>query len=270
MLSRDRSLLLALLAALAALVAGLVVTVQAPPASSGAAVSLVAPATATPQGKITVKVRVAKGIRGTVVIQARRGSRWVKVASRRLPNDGWVSIGIGAPASAGGLQLRAKVGKRTSKPVRVTVKAAPKPTPSESPLPEIPGPTTPSDEDPRCQAQFGSPKRVLESEHRIRPLGFPQTQPWAVLCRLVKVSETQEYGCYATDPGTKIFDVFWYYDHAIVAPGAADYSPIAGGKEILHGVVGDASFYIQQDVFDQFYIVWARGGEYDDEAVIAC
>lgn len=271
MTSRDRSLVIALLAALAALVAGMVVIAQAP-ASSRAAVTITGPTTVAPGGKVTVQVRVSKGIRGKAVVQTRRGARWVTVASRRVPTSGRISIPVAAPTSAGGLQLRAKVGTRTSKPLKITVRIKPKPSPSpsETPLPDPPGGPAPTDEDPRCQAQFGNPKRVLEKEHRIRPLGWPQTQPWAVLCRLVKVSDVEEYGCYATDPGTKMFDVFWYYDHAIVAPGVADYLPIGGGQEILTGVVGDSSFYMQQEKFDQFYIVWARDGDYDDEADIVC
>jgi len=264
--SRDRSLLAVLVAALVALGSTLVVVAQAP-ASSRAAVTIIAPATAAPKGKITVQVRVARGIRGKAVVQTRRGGRWVDLASRRVPSAGLVSIGIAAPGAAGGFQLRAKVGSRTSKPLTVRVK--PKPKPSESPLPSPPGPTTPSDEDPRCLAQFGNAKRVLEIEHKVRPLGFPQTQPWAVLCKLVQVSADEEYGCYATDPGTKIFDVNWYYDHAIVEPGVADYAPTAEG-EILTGVVGDASFYVEQVKFDQYYVVWARDGRYDDDATIAC
>jgi hypothetical protein len=266
--SRDRSLLAILLTALVALVLAVVVVGQAP-ASSRAAVTIAGPATATPKGKVTVQVRVAKGIRGKVVVQARRGARWVDLAKRRLPSDGQLSIGIAAPASGGGFQLRAKVGSRTSKPLTITVKPKAKPTPSESPLPELPAPTTPSDEDARCKAQFGYGKRVLESEHKVRPLGWPQTQPWAVLCRLVKVSENEEYGCYATDPGTKIYDVLWYYDHAIVEPGVADYAPVPG-ELILTGVVGDSSFWIEQDAFDQFKIVWARDGEYEEDASLAC
>lgn len=142
------------------------------------------------------------------------------------------------------------------------------PSASETPLRERPVPSPDdSDTDPRCAAQYGDPHRVLEKEHRVRPVGFPRTPPTAVLCRLEHVSADEEVGYYATDPGTKIFDVFWYYDHAITA-GVADYAPLGGGQQILTGVVGDASFYIEQDVFDRYYVVWARDGNYDDDHVI--
>lgn len=143
------------------------------------------------------------------------------------------------------------------------------PSASETPLRELPSTVADdADTDPRCQAQYGDEHRVLEREHKVRPDGFPRTPPTAVLCRLAHVSADEEVGYYATDPGTKIFDIFWYHDHEISA-GVADYAPIGGGQQILTGVVGDASFYVEQDAFDRYYIVWARDGNYDDDYVIS-
>src|SRR5690606_38550873 len=47
-----------------------------------------------------------------------------------------------------------------------------------------PGTPVDADIDPRCEAGYGDPRRVLESEHEVRPLGWPQTPPFAVLCVL--------------------------------------------------------------------------------------
>lgn len=277
MTTRSRAVPVVLAGALAALLVLAVLTADrglSRPAGARAAgaVVLSGPSTVEPGARLTLRVRVAaKAARGKVALQVRRGTAWRTWRTRALPEDGRLTWSLGAPGGAGTLRLRARVGPRTSRVLTVSVRRAtsPSPSPSESPLPEPPPAPAPSDHDPRCAAQFGDGRRVLEQEHRIRPTGFPRTPPMAVLCRLVRVSDTEEYGCYATDPGTKIFDVFWYYDHAI-ADDAAGYAPLGDGREILTGVVGDASFYIQQDVFDQYYVVWARDGEYHDTAAIVC
>jgi hypothetical protein len=170
------------------------------------------------------------------------------------------------------MSLRAKVGPRVSPTLTTSVRrrSQPSPKPTESPLPELPTPGQPSDDDPRCQAQFGTGKPVPEQEHRVRPISWPRTPASAVLCRLVHLSINQEYGCYATDPGTKLYDILWYYDHAVTAAGGVAGWVNIDGQDFLTGVQGTASFYIGQDEFDQFYIVWATDGEYDDYATIAC
>ena len=269
---RNRALTLGLLATITSLLVLLAVGVEASTGrplgtsvrTTAGPIILSGPATVAPRASMTIRVRVKRGVRGKVALQVQRGARWVLLRTDRLPADGRIGFEVRAPGSAGAMRLRARVGKLTSRKLTVTVQ--PKPTGSGTP---DPSPTADPDYDARCKAQFGSGTRVLEKEHRIRPTGWPATPTQAVLCRLVRVSDTEEYGCYATDPGTKIFDIFWYYDHAITA-GEADNAPIGDGKEILTGVVGDASFYIQQDVFDQYYIVWARDGEYDDTATITC
>ena len=61
-------------------------------------------------------------------------------------------------------------------------------------------------------------------------------------------------------------------DHAISRQtrGVSGYAPIGSGQQILTGVLGDASFYIEQPAFDRYVIVWATDGEYDDEADTSC
>ena len=51
---------------------------------------------------------------------------------------------------------------------------------------------------------------------------------------------------------------------------APSLAPVGDGKEILTGELGDASFYLEQDVRDQYSTVSARDGEYDDDAPIDC
>ena len=237
----------------------LVATTPSPAtAAARPALSVKAPATATAVSTIKVTVR-ARGVRGKVALQTRRGTRWHTLRLRRL-TDG--AAGFLVPAGGGGgggsLKLRAKSGRHVSPTKTIAIK--PKPG-SEQPDPHT------GDVDRRCVAQYGSTSPVLEKEHRVRPLGWPRTPPQAVLCRILRISPDEEVGCYATDPGTKMFDIFWYYDHAIEI---ADYAPIGNGQEILTGVLGDASFYIEQDVFDQYYVVWARDGRYEDEPAIVC
>lgn len=149
------------------------------------------------------------------------------------------------------------------------VTASPSASVSPTVLPEPPGEPAADDLDPRCKAQYGDPHRTLERVLRVRPTGWPRTPPEAVLCRVIRVSATEEVGCYATDPGTKIHDIFWYYDHAITA-GVSGYAPVGSGQQILTGVLGDASFYIEQPGFDRYVVVWATDGDYDDAAALDC
>ncbi|GAA3520688.1 hypothetical protein [Nocardioides daeguensis] len=240
---------------------GLVATPDAESAARRAArpaLVLKAPGSVTAGTSVEVRVR-ARGLRGKVALQVRRGQRWRTLLVRPL-NDGGAGFLVPAGATGGSLRLRAKSGRHVSATRTVAVRPRTNPT-NEQPVPN-------QDEvDRRCVAQYGSTYPVPEREHRVRPTGWPRTPPQAVLCRILRISDDEEVGCYATEPGTKMFDIFWYYDHAIEV---ADYAPIGNGQEILTGVLGDASFYIQQDVFDQYYIVWARDGAYEDDAVIAC
>jgi hypothetical protein len=141
-----------------------------------------------------------------------------------------------------------------------------------SPPMPVPGPTqTPDssqsdddwDGDPRCEAAYGDPHRTLEIDHAIRPEGWPQTPPFAVLCFLEPVTSVEEVGHYATDPGTKIDDVLWYYEHAF-ASGVHGYAPVPGSEKVLTGVLGDASYYMQADGFDRYTIRWAIDGQYSE------
>lgn len=127
-----------------------------------------------------------------------------------------------------------------------------------------PGTPVDADIDPRCEAGYGDPRRVLESEHEVRPLGWPQTPPFAVLCVLEPLSFYEEAGYYATDPGTKFDDVLWYYEHAFES-GQHGYAPVPGADKVLTGVIGGVSYYIEQHGFDRYRIHWAWDGEYDYE-----
>lgn len=61
--------------------------------------------------------------------------------------------------------------------------------------------------------------------------------------RIIRVSAAEEAGCSA---------------------------PIGSGQQILTGVLGDASFYIEQPAFDRYVIGWATDGGYDGSAEIGC
>ena len=259
---RNRLVVTAVVAAATVFLAALTVVVDtATRADAAAPVALTGPSSAHSGSKVTVKVRVKKGVRGKVALQARRGSRWVTLRSRR-PQDGRASFTVPVPVSGGGggaFRLRAKVGPRTSKVLTIKVRPRVSPDPSD--------PTEGSEFDARCKAQYGSGTRVLEKEHKVRPLGWPHTPKYAVLCRLVHVSADEEYGCYATDGDIVHSRIFFDYEHAL--PGSAR-APIAGGNEVLTGVFGDSSFYLQQDRPLKYYVVWARDGNYEDLATIAC
>lgn len=120
------------------------------------------------------------------------------------------------------------------------------------------------DGDPRCEAGYGDPHRTLEMEHRVRPLGWPATPDFAVLCILEPVSDVEEIGYYATDPGTKHDDVLWYYEHAF-ASGTHGYLPTQDSEKILTGVLGGASYFLEFNGFDRYMITWATDGDYADD-----
>lgn len=189
----------------------------------------------------------------------------------------WALLTLGVLGGGAYLAGAASSGDTTSSgPARdeapTTATTASSASTSPTVLPDPRGGPAENDVDPRCDAQYGDPHRALEKGLRIRPLGWPRTPPEAVLCRIVRVSATEEVGCYATDPGTKIYDIHWYYDHAISRQtrGVSGYATIGSGQQILTGVLGDASFYIEQPAFNRYIIVWARDGEYDDEADVSC
>lgn len=199
-----------------------------------------------------------------------RGSRLLVLAL-------WAVLTLGV--LGGGAYLAGAAGSgenATSGPARDQAPATATAEPSPSTSPTVlsdPRDGPPEDDlDPRCKAQYGDPHRALEKGLRVRPLGWPRTPPEAVLCRILRISPVEEVGCYATDPGTKIYDIHWYYDHAISRQtrGVSGYAPIGSGQQILTGVLGDASFYIEQPAFDRYVIVWATDGEYDDEADTSC
>jgi hypothetical protein len=141
--------------------------------------------------------------------------------------------------------------------------AMPTPTPTLTPG-AVGDEPEPNDGDPRCEVGYGDPHITLERDHKVRPLGWPQTPPFAVLCILEPVSFYEEVGYYATDPGTKFFDVLWYYEHAFTV-GEHGYAPVPGADKVLTGVFGDVSYYIEQQGFDRYRIYWAWDGEYDYE-----
>lgn len=144
--------------------------------------------------------------------------------------------------------------------------AAPGPMPAPDPTvtPDaLPGESPEWDGDPRCEAGYGDPHRTLEIEHRVRPLGWPVTPDFAVLCILEPVSDVEEIGYYATDPGTKFDDVLWYYEHAF-ASGTHGYLPTSDSEKILTGVLGTASYFLESHGFDRYTITWATDGDYAD------
>jgi len=143
--------------------------------------------------------------------------------------------------------------------------AVPTPTPTPTLTPDAPDVAgDPDDGDPRCAAGYGDRHRTLESDHAIRPTGWPQTPPFAVLCILEPVSFYEEIGYYATDPGTRFDDVLWYYEHAFTT-GVHGYAPVPGADKVLTGVFNGSSYYLEQHGFDRYRIHWAWDGEYDYE-----
>lgn len=143
--------------------------------------------------------------------------------------------------------------------------------PTGTPTPSPDSKSAPSaewDGDPRCEAGYGDPHRTLEKEHAVRPDGWPQTPPFAVLCILEPISSVEEVGYYATDPGTKFDDVLWYYEHAFLG-GVHGYLPTPGSEKIYTGVIGGVSYFLEQHGFDRYTITWAIDGEYVDGKVTA-
>lgn len=138
---------------------------------------------------------------------------------------------------------------------------APGPPTTPSPTPDT-AQTAPGEQiDPRCLALYPADAALVhEGEIGVRPLGWPAPPEFAVLCRIERISPVEARGYYAMTDYTSFDKVMWYYEHAFTA-GEHGRAPTADG-EVLTGVLGDASYYIESGGKNRFHIDWALDGDY--------
>ncbi len=139
----------------------------------------------------------------------------------------------------------------------------PLPVPSDTPtaLPDVHGTPTPEAIDPRCIEQYGDHAQlVFEGEIRVRPDGWPAPADFAVLCRVVTHSDTEQTGHYALSYYTSFDTVVRHYESTFQG-GHHGMAPTDDG-EILTGVLPPASYYIESTGTGTYAIHWAIDGDW--------
>ena len=141
-------------------------------------------------------------------------------------------------------------------------RAMPVPAPTPSATPDTAQTDPPEQSDPRCLASSPDDAVLIyEGVIEVRPDGWPLPPDFAVLCWVQIESPVEQIGYYAMTHFTSFDKVLWYYEHAFQG-GQHGRADTADG-EILTGVLGDASYFIQSDGTNRYLIDWAIDGEYD-------
>ncbi|MBN9140796.1 MAG: hypothetical protein J0H23_08215 [Micrococcales bacterium] len=138
----------------------------------------------------------------------------------------------------------------------------PVPAGTPSPTPDSAQTEGPEQIDPRCLEVYPDDAVLAyEGYIAVRPLSWPAPPEFAALCWFEVVSEVEAIAYYATTYYTPFTWVMRHYERAFPA-GQHGRAPTADG-DILTGVLGDASYYIQSTGTSSYLINWALDGQYD-------
>jgi len=141
-------------------------------------------------------------------------------------------------------------------------RAMPVPAGTPTPTPDTAQTEPPEQIDPRCLASYPDDAVLIyEGVIEVRPFGFPSAPDFAVLCWVQIESPVEQIGYYAMTNYTSFDKVLWYYEHAF--PGGQHGRAATADGEILTGVFGESSYFINTDGTNRYYIDWAIDGQYD-------
>lgn len=139
----------------------------------------------------------------------------------------------------------------------------PRSTSSPTVAPDAPQADEPPEQiDPRCLEVYPDDAVLAyEGYIEVRPLSWPAPPTSAVLCWFEVVSDVEAIAYYATSYYTPFTWIMRHYERAFPA-GQHGRMPTDEG-DILTGVLGDASYYIQSTGTSSYFINWAIDGQYD-------